>query len=300
MVCAADDDLYAWVMGWFAQIIQEPSTKIGTAVAFRGPPGSGKTIVGEMIGSLFVKNYMLVDNPSLVAGRFNGHLANLLLLHCDESFFAGDKATAGRLRTIITAPVIPVEFKGREPISMKSCVRVLVTSEHGWIVPASVGERRFAVLDVSSARIGDYAYFRALAGTDRAALLHHLLNIDLEDVNLRRIPQTAGLIDQKIETAGALTKFWRDCLDRGHVLDTEKGWPEKVETDRLYEAYIAYAKDMGERYRRSAESFGKELKTMCPAAEKRRLREGGDRRYFYTLPGLEEARAAMAKYIGCP
>jgi hypothetical protein len=81
VVCAADDDLYAWVMGWFAQIIQEPSTKIGTAVAFRGAPGSGKTIVGEMIGSLFVKNYMLVDNPSLVAGRFNGHLANLLLLH---------------------------------------------------------------------------------------------------------------------------------------------------------------------------------------------------------------------------
>jgi hypothetical protein len=30
-VCRGDDALYGWVVGWFAQIVQQPDKKLGTA-----------------------------------------------------------------------------------------------------------------------------------------------------------------------------------------------------------------------------------------------------------------------------
>ena len=197
-ICRGNDDLFDWVIAWFAHIVQHPGEKIGTSLVLRGEPGVGKTFAGETIGSLFPRHYLPVDHPALVAGRFNSHLASLLLLHADEAFFAGDRTAAGRLRTLVTAPELVIEFKGREPVKVKNCCRLLVTSEHNWLVPASLGERRFAVLDVSPARQGDQAYFQAikdeLGDGGRAALLRHLLDVDLSGAQLRTIPRTEGLL----------------------------------------------------------------------------------------------------------
>ena len=48
-VCQGDDDLYAWVMAWFADIFQRPAVKCGTSLALRGKQGVGKTKIGEVM-----------------------------------------------------------------------------------------------------------------------------------------------------------------------------------------------------------------------------------------------------------
>ena len=109
-VCGGDEDLFAWVVGWFADIIQHPGEKIGTALDICGPAGVGKTIVGRIFGRLFRHHYLMVADPHQVTGHFNAHMANLLLLHADEAFFAGDKASAGALKSLITSDSVAVEF----------------------------------------------------------------------------------------------------------------------------------------------------------------------------------------------
>ncbi len=302
-VCCGDDDLYNWVIGWFAHIVQHPGQKIGTSLVLRGEPGVGKTFLGETIGSMFPRHYLPVDHPALVAGRFNSHLASLLLLHADEAFFAGDRTAAGRLRTLVTSPELVIEFKGREPVKVKNCCRLLVTSEHNWLVPASLGERRFAVLDVSPARKNDQRYFLAIAdelkASGRAALLRYLLDFDLSSVPLRTIPQTEGLLDQKLASMRADTAFWMECLRRGAVLATSAEWEDRVQCDRLYEKYLEFAQNCGARYRLTPEQLGKSLRRMCPGVERVRLRDGtGGRSYYYVLPDLDKARQALDKHIG--
>ena len=83
-VCRGDEDLFNWLVGWLAQIVQQPDKKMGTSVVIRGKQGTGKTKVGQVFGSLLGEHYALVSDPRYVTGRFNSHLVSCLLLHCDE------------------------------------------------------------------------------------------------------------------------------------------------------------------------------------------------------------------------
>ena len=162
-VCSGDEDLYRWVVGWFANIFQHPEQKMGTSLVLRGKMGVGKTKVGEVFGSLLGMHYVTVSDPRYVTGRFNSHLASCLLLHCDEAFWAGDRAAEGKLKDLITGQNHLIEFKGKEPIKVRNYVRLLVTGNPDWLVPAGLEERRFAVLDVGEGHIQDTAYFAGIA-----------------------------------------------------------------------------------------------------------------------------------------
>jgi hypothetical protein len=64
--------------------------KPGTSLVIRGKPGTGKTSVGEKLGSLLgEQHYELVADPRYVTGQFNSHMASLLVLHADEAFVLG-------------------------------------------------------------------------------------------------------------------------------------------------------------------------------------------------------------------
>jgi hypothetical protein len=168
------------VIGWFADLVQHPGEKCGTALALRGRQGVGKTIVGKIVGSLLGEHYVAVSDPRYVTGRFNSHLVSALLLHADEGFWAGDHAAEGKIKDLVTGDFHFVEFKGREPIKIRNYVRLLVTGNPAWLVPAGMEERRFAVLDVGEDRMQDHRYFAAIekqmAAGGRAALLDYLLN----------------------------------------------------------------------------------------------------------------------------
>jgi hypothetical protein len=103
-------DRYRWIVGWFAQIVQQPHVKIGTALVLRGKQGVGKTKVGEVIGSLLGDHYDLVSDPRYITGQFNSHMASLLLLHADEAFWAGDKRSEGKLKDMVTGFKHRLEF----------------------------------------------------------------------------------------------------------------------------------------------------------------------------------------------
>ena len=220
-VCGGDEDLYQWVVGWFANIFQHPEQKMGTSLVLRGKMGTGKTKVGEVFGSLLGTHYVSVSDPRYVTGRFNSHLVSCLLLHCDEAFWAGDHTAEGKLKDLVTGQDHLIEFKGKEPIKVRNYVRLFVTGNPNWLVPAGLEERRFAVLDLGEGHVQDTAYF---AGIDeqmdnggREALLYYLLKFDLKNVDLRTIPKTTALLDQKISTLNPMQGWWLDTLMRGQL-----------------------------------------------------------------------------------
>ena len=126
-----------------------------------------------------------------------------MLLHADEAFWAGDKRSEGKLKDLVTGHRHRLEFKSVDPISVRNLIRLFVTGNQEWLVPAGFGERRFAVFDVGEGKIKNNDYFAAIDAEmnsgGREALLHHLLNFDLSLVNLRVIPNTAALIEQIVE-----------------------------------------------------------------------------------------------------
>jgi Family of unknown function (DUF5906) len=248
-VCRGDEGLYAWVMAWFSDIFQHPGEKKGTSLVIRGLEGTGKTKVGEVIGSLLGSHYVVVSDPRYVTGQFNSHMVCCVLLHAEEAFWAGDHAAEGRLKDLITGHHQFIEYKGFEPVPVRNYLRLFITGNPAWTVPVSLEGRRFGVLEIGENQMQQTKYFAAIdeemSNGGREALLYHLLNeIDLSKVNLREVPQTDALLEQKLASLTGEQGWWMDILQRGW-LPFGSDDPSRCPTHHLFESYIRHASKSG-------------------------------------------------------
>ena len=296
-ICHGNQDLFNWLIGWFAQLVQQPEVKLGTAVVLRGKEGSGKSIVGKTFGSLLGPHYVPVAKPELVTGRFNGHLSNCLLLQAEEAFWAGDRAAAGALKDLITNDDLVVEFKGLEAIRMRNYVRLFSTSNEDWVVPAGPTPRRFAVFDVGEAHLGDKAYFRAIADEldngGREALLDYLLNFDLSKVDLRSVPKTKALLEQKLHSLDGEQAWWLGVLMDGE-LPGDMNEPRCCRTQTLFNHYREETNRAGIKRKRIETLIGTFLNKHVPGLRRREKRGHGS---IYEFPPLAACRGAFEALI---
>jgi len=295
-VCRDNEAHYNWVIGWFADIVQHPAEKCGTSLVVRGKQGTGKTIVGKVIGSILGQHYTIVADPRYITGRFNSHLVSCLLLHADESFWAGDHDAEGNLKNLITGHEQLIEYKNKEPFRVRNYVRLFVTSNSDWVVPAGLEERRFAVLDIGEDHMQDTEYFAAIDAEMKAggyeALLHYLLHFDLSLVDLRKIPRTTALMEQAIASMTPEQSWWLDTLRRGTLPGPGGG---RAPSELLHKDYIRHAQQQGARRRSIETKLGMTLRKLVPAfpIPKREAYEvygKWTRGNVYRFPSLRECR----------
>jgi hypothetical protein len=267
-VCSGDEKVFSWVFAFFAHIVQRPRERIGVAIVFRGRMGTGKTKIGEVFGRLFPRHYFLVDDPRYVTGQFNAHMASCLLLQADEAVWACDKAAEGRLKSLITSPTQMIEAKGIDPIPLDNYVRLIMTSNEAWVVPAGKDERRFCVLDVDPRCAQNNEYFadmdNELADGGLEALLYDLLAFDLGAVALRTIPKTKALLEQEERSLGTVDAWWLERLDDGALTRHDTLWRTEIPCAELFDDYINASEKIGIRRKREATIFGIELRQARP------------------------------------
>jgi hypothetical protein len=272
-ICAGDARLFEFVMGWLAQMFQEPMKKIGTALVLRGKQGTGKTFFGRTVGFLLGTHYRIVSQIRHVTGNFNRHIEVCLLLEAEEAFWAGDKEAEGTLKHLITSDAILIERKGVDAYEAKNYTRVLITSNSDWVVPAGLEERRFAVLDVGEEHLQDSAYFAAIQSElDRGgyeALLHRLLTWNYDAATLRKPPRTAALDQQKIASLSTEHGWLLDLLERGSLPGDTSGSGESP-AEMLRDDYIRHAKRVGRSHRSIDTALGQFLRRAMPGIAKRR------------------------------
>ena len=330
-VAIGDRDTYSWIIGWFAQLFQQPTTKLGTSPAFRGPEGSGKTIIGLTVGYLLGQHWLLVDDPRYVVGQFNGHLASLLLLQADEAFWAADKRAEARLKNLITGYEHLIEFKGKEPFRVRNYIRLLVTSNENWVVPARFGGRRFAVFEVGKHKhFQDHKYFDAIQGElsngGYEALLAYLLHFNWQATHPERIPPTAALAEQKEyglthEVSFLLTHVHDGKLvwDRGtrmregepiRLVSGDRDGAGLIVKEHLHSAYLDYMNKRKLAYAVPSHVLSrvintflrehecKELERDQGGAELKRDKGRGPKRERHEFPPLRDVRAAFARALG--
>jgi hypothetical protein len=303
-VAGSDEFYYRWVVGWFAHLIQHPAKKSGTSLVIKGAMGTGKTIVGQIVGSLFNEHYLLVAKQRHITGTFNSHMASLLLLQADEAFWAGDHEAEGVLKDLVTGHEHLIEHKGKDPVRIANHVRLLVTSNNDFVVPAGMAERRFAIRDIGEDHKDDKAYFRAIVNEiengGREALLHHLLNVDLNLVDVTTIPKTQELLEQKIRNLTPEQGWWLDILTRGELpgSSAENMYPaNECPCDMLFNNYIHHAQQIGVRRRALETSLGMFLRKAVPGLRRRRrvISEDGAQTPMYVFASLAECRQKFSQ-----
>lgn len=205
-----------YIARFAAWAVQHPGERAEVALVFKGDKGSGKGTFATTLRRLFGAHGLQIYNPKHLVGAFNAHLRNCLLLFSDEAFWAGDKQGESTLKGMITEPALVIEQKGVDAIAWRNRLKVVMSANADWAVPATHEERRYAAFEVSGARIGDKPYFKALHAQINAgglaAMLHELQRVPLGDWHPRDIPHTAALREQKARSMKPLDAWWEFLL----------------------------------------------------------------------------------------
>lgn len=318
-LCAGNEEHFNYLVGWMARTVQHPDSPGEVAVVLRGKRGTGKGVFVKALGSLFGRHYLQVSDSKHLVGAFNAHLRDTVLLFGDEAFFAGDKKHESVLKTLITEEQIIIEGKGIDAEAAPNYVHLCLASNEDWVVPAGLDERRFFAIDVGDDQKQNHAYFRALKedldNGGRQNLLHYLLTYDLSNFEVRLVPQTKALQEQKVLSMSPELQWFFDKLWDGRVFRREAEWPTEALKDPLYEDYINDMRDQGRNFRLNRVAFGKFLAKAMPGdyphvrQESRQVpwaNESGydvmitKRVYVCYLPPLADVRAHWDANYGGP
>lgn len=316
VVADGDEGMGNWVVAWVARIIQKPGgERPGTCIVLKGGQGTGKGVFVNTVGKIFGDHFMPVSHASQVAGRFNSHLTNKILVFIDEGFWAGDKKHEGVLKSMITEPYLAIEQKGVDIIKIKNNINLMMASNSEWVVPANIAERRFCVLDVSEKKQGNKSYFNKIIQEVKAggleAMTHDMIKMDLSKIDLSRFTHTQGLYEQKIHSFSTEMHYWHERLMDGDLLkyrdvleetsdfsDYSKGYDNwgRVDCEILHRDYLLFSEKQKEKYPKTKTQLGIFLHHICPGVIKKRG-TSGDRKYFYHFPNLQESRLSFEEQI---
>lgn len=130
------------------------------------------------------------------------------------------------------------------------------------------------------------------------AMLYDLLRRDISKINLRKVPRTQALLSQIIESFDSVQQFWFERLLQGTLLDAHSEWPKKIKTSDLYNAYLAFCKNLRCRNTAVVNTFMKKIKTLCPGLKRiRPTVETNRRKYFLQMPKLHVCRKNFEKSL---
>lgn len=309
-ICSGNEEYYRYLIGWMARAVQHPDSPGQVAVVMRGRMGTGKGAFWKHFGALWGRHYMQVTDPKHLVGSFNAHLRDCVVLFADEAFYAGDKKHESILKAIITEDQVVVEAKGVDAESSPNYLHVGMSSNQAWVIPAGMDERRYFVLDVNDTKRQDFAYFKRLQGAmddgGYENLLHFLLTYDLDGFNVRDMPKTEALQEQKLYSLSPEEEWWYEKLVNGQLLDLHSDWQTEVVCEDLQNDFYERMRMVGVMRRASPTALGKFLQRVLPPAYPKSFQKFVNRQFdagngytvekqtrprHYGFPTLDVARA---------
>jgi hypothetical protein len=302
VLCSGNIDYFNWLMTWFANIIQRPGEKLGSAIVVQGTKGSGKSIIFDAFADLLQPYTYKTAESEQIIGKFNWHLSNKLLLIAEEAIFAGDTKADSALKNLITSKEIGFEKKGHDSIMLNNYLRLVVISNEDWIIRASRDhERRYLVLQTIDTYIGDLGYFgKILKQIDSGGLsgfryaLENWVPPYEESWNvLRSPPKTEWLEEQADLATTPWDSFFYEAIENGFFengykpIDLSEDKPTLVKVSELFEAYSeALGSAPFARNKATPQTLASLIKKHLKAVKDKR-KDGT----YYIIPSLSDIRS---------
>lgn len=315
-ICNGNEMHYEYLLNWMARAIQHPACPGETAVVLRGAMGVGKSFLARVFGKLWGSHYMVVSNSSHLVGNFNAHLRDVCFLFADEAFFAGDKKHRSVLRSLITDELLPVESKGVDVEMAPNYLHIMMASNERHVIPAGEDERRYLILDVAKHNHQDSKFFgnmlKELEAGGYGGLLHTLLTRDISAFNVRDVPKTEALNEQKLLSMSPEEDWWFNKLQNGRILETHARWEPAVIKKLVVDDFVNTAKSWNVTRRGSETQLGRFMAHLIPGLVTKQLMAAMDvhlgngqfvqetpRRYYhYCFPTLTACRTAWEEKFG--
>jgi len=304
IVCGGNREYFEYVENWMARCVQVPGERAEVALVLRGEQGTGKGIFANSFCALFSPHTYHASSANEITGRFSGHLKDVLVVFMDEAFYAGDKSHVGTLKKIVTEKVISIEEKFLKRIEVPNRLKIIIASNEHWVIPAGMQERRFLMLNVSSARQQQTSYFNAIVKQlndgGYEAMLYDFLDRDISKFEHRYCPRTEALAEQQLYSMTPVASYWSEILDTGAIPAIARDMKRRGASDEwglaatksLHGDFVKQARDRGLGHLPDLAQFGRQLKQLLPPGYPRKvkLNRNGERIPAWEFPPLETCR----------
>jgi hypothetical protein len=246
VLAGGDYKAACYILCWAAWCVQHPGERAEVALVLQGGKGSGKGVFLRALARCFGEHGMQITNEEHLIGRFNGHFRSCLFLFADEAFWAGNKKGESVLKGLITEPILMIEQKGIDAVQWPNRLHIAMAANSDWVVPASPGERRYAVFMSSDKYVRGNAsdaeheaYFKALhhelENGGLEAMLFDLLKLPLGSWHPRQVYETEGLQRQKEHSLSPLEQWLEQVLQEGRLPNDLTGRKDFALTRSLVE-----------------------------------------------------------------
>jgi hypothetical protein len=230
VICNSNADHAAWLIDWFADVMQNPTNKPGTATIFYSKTnGTGKSIVFEFfINMILGRDIACICNGlrSIISDH-NTICKDKLFINVEEAFTskANYLECSSLMKGLITASEMVINPKGVDAYTVDSYLRIGTTTNHIASIPLDDTDRRFSIFEVSDRHCGDKDYFDALGKhfTDQNFANHVFTYLSNRTItsNLNQAIKTDIKARSIDICADPLTQFTSYIIDNDYVYHHE-------------------------------------------------------------------------------
>jgi putative DNA primase/helicase len=247
-------ELVMWILRWMAYPLQHPGAKMGSALIFHGPQGTGKSLIFRVLAAIYGR-YATVIGNSGIEDKFNADWSDSkCFILAEEIATNADKWNIkNELKELVTGETIRVRDMHIRAYHQKNHMNVVYLSNEDMPLPLENSDRRHLVIYTPPSLPEDH-YIEVLNERDSGgieAFYHFLLNLPLAGFGRHsRPPMTEAKADLIRLSLPSEQRFINDWTE-GH---TEYPLCPCLSMD-LYAAYIRWCKVNGESRPRASHQF---------------------------------------------
>ena len=182
------EDIYVYLINYFAHLIQFPGLLPRTAILLNSPPGFGKNMLVDNFGRKIFGNkyHESTSNADRFVGRWKTIMGKFMGVY-NEASSKDTFGLDGKMKELITEPVLDFEVKCKTPINIKNFMRLIILTNKDNGVRIDPSDRRFQVIEISGKKQNkEYfeAYSNAWENDEKVlGLVNYLKNIDISKWN---------------------------------------------------------------------------------------------------------------------
>lgn len=303
IICSKDEALYSYIRKWWAMVFQRPD-ELHTALVICGSQGVGKNTFVEAIGELFGKHFVQLSGMDELTSNFNDHLKYAVVAFANEATWGGNKKDIGTIKARVTDRHTLIESKGKDRIPIRNHMHLVLASNEEWPVHMDHDDRRFVTLNVSEEHKEDHEYFKTihqeLDNGGYEALLHDLLNEDLNGYNPRSLPNTNASFSIKMQSSGLVERYVyealkAECFDVGNTSPSGI-WHEELGKDIIFRDFRAWCFSGGDKPISKEQFIIRLKKILSHAKEVRITGPDGKRIRCFNFSTIDKPRKQFQKY----
>lgn len=234
--CNKNKEHYDYVLNYFSSILQKPDKKLGVALVLKSEKeGAGKNIIMDKLRKIIGDNHSIeIADSDQVIGKFTFALSAKTMIVLDEAVWGGTKKDKGKIKNLVTAEQIKIEHKGKDSYTEDFYGNLIFMSNEDWVVPASIGSRRWFVLDLDNKYSGiqnqeKKEYFDNILDVSNSSFAKFLYERDISSFNPREF-NNDNYMSQVINDLDSVEQFIFSLIDGEYKT--------KISKNELYKDYV--------------------------------------------------------------